>query len=98
PNAHHRHRTTRKLAISPYLPVTDKPYDQRTSMYMLAASMHHALSNYAPPHYPTFPPVRQLNPAASPALEAILTRALVEDAAGRYQSYADMQRELRRLL
>src|SRR5438270_8084734 len=25
-----QHRTTRKLAISPYVPVQDKPYDQRT--------------------------------------------------------------------
>src|SRR5207249_85346 len=34
------HRTTRKLAISPYLPVQDKHFDQRTCIYSLAACMH----------------------------------------------------------
>src|SRR5205807_1229482 len=36
-------RTTRKLGVSPYLPIQDKTYDQRTNIYTLAASMHHAL-------------------------------------------------------
>ena len=91
-------RTTRKIAISPYLPVKDTPYDQRTCIYMLAASMHHALTNYAPPHYPTFPAVRTLNPLISPELEAILTRALMEEREARYQSYAEMQRDVKKLL
>src|SRR5205807_6650060 len=52
------HRTTRKLAISPYLPVKDKPYNRRTCIYMLAACMHHALTNYAPPYYLSYPAVR----------------------------------------
>ena len=93
-----RHRTTRKLAISPYLPVQDKPYDQRTCIYMLAASMHYALTNYPPPHYPAYPPVRTLNPAISPALEMILSRALMEDSKDRYQSYGEMQKDIRGLL
>jgi len=97
-NGSSKHRTTRKLAISPYLPIQDKPYDQRTCIYALAASMHHVLTNYAPPHYPAYPPVRLLNPAISPQLEAILSRALMEDSTARYQSYAEMQRELQRLL
>ena len=91
--ATHR-RTTRKLAISPYLPIQDKPYDKRTSIYMLAATMHHALTNIAPPHYPIYPPVRMLNPNVSPELEAILSRALLEEAAVRYQSYEAMQRDV----
>jgi serine/threonine protein kinase len=93
-----RHRTTRKLALSPYLPIKDTRYDRRTSIYMLAATMHHVLSNQAPPHYPSYPPLRQLNPAVSPALEAILSRALMEEASARYQSYQEMQRDLKRLL
>lgn len=92
------HRTTRKLLISPYLPIQDKPYDRRTSMYALAASMHHALTNIAPPHYPTYPPVRQLNLNVSPQLEAILARALQEDPVLRYQSYAEMKQDVQRLL
>lgn len=91
-------RTTRKLAVSPYLPIQDKIYDQRTCIYALAASMHHALTNVAPPHYPTYPPVRLLNPAVSSALERILSRALSEDMAQRYQSYEELKREVQRLL
>ena len=97
-NGSSKHHTTRKLAISPYLPVQDKPYDQRTCIYSLAASMHFALTNYAPPHYPTFPAVRLLNATVSPALEAILSRALMENAAERYQSYTELQQDLRKLL
>ncbi|GCF10508.1 protein kinase domain-containing protein [Dictyobacter arantiisoli] len=91
-------RTTRKLAISPYLPIQDKIYDQRTAIYALAASMHHTLSNIAPPHYPTYPPIRLLNSAVSPALERILTRALSEDIYVRYRSYAEMKQDVQRLL
>jgi serine/threonine protein kinase len=93
-----RHRTTLKIALSPYLPVKDQPYDQRTCIYMLAASMHHMLTNYAPPHYPAYPHVRTLNPAVSPRLEAILSKALMEDREYRYQSYAEMKRDLMRIL
>lgn len=91
-------RTTRKLIISPYLPIQDKPYDQRTSIYMLAATMHHALTNIAPPHYPTYPPVRMLNPDVSSELETILCRALLEEAALRYQSYEAMRRDVQKLM
>ncbi|GCE19794.1 hypothetical protein KDK_35940 [Dictyobacter kobayashii] len=93
-----RRRTTRKLAVSPYLPIQDKSYDQRTCIYALAASMHHALSNVAPPHYPAYPPIRLLNPKVSPALERILSRALSEDMALRYQSYEEMKQDVQRLL
>jgi serine/threonine protein kinase len=93
-----RIRTTRKLAISPYLPIQDKPYDQRTCIYALAASMHHALTNIAPPHYPSYPPVRMLNPLISPELEAILARALVEEKTSCYQTYEAMKRDVQRLL
>jgi serine/threonine protein kinase len=93
-----RIRTTRKLTISPYLPIQDKPYDQRTCIYALAASMHHALTNVAPPHYPIYPPVRLLNPYISATLEAILSRALAEDRTVRYQSYTALKQDLQRLL
>ncbi|HEX7736916.1 MAG TPA: hypothetical protein VF458_18870, partial [Ktedonobacteraceae bacterium] len=93
-----RHRTTRKIAISPYLPLKDPYYDQRTCIYTLAASMHHMLTNNPPPHYPTYPPVRVLNSDVSPELERILSLALMEDVSARYQSYADIQRDLKKLL
>ena len=92
------HRTTRKIDISPYVPVKDIPFDHRTCIYMLAASMHHALTNVAPPHYPSFPPAHTLNPLISVELEAILSRALQEERQLRYQSYAEMQRDVKKLL
>jgi len=92
------HRTTRKLAISPYLPVQDKHFDQRTCIYSLAACMHYALTNYAPPHYPAFPPVRMLNPNISFALETKLSRTLKEDNREQYQSYGEIQKDIRKLL
>lgn len=91
-------RTTRNLGISPYLPIQDKPYDQRTCIYALAATLHHALTNVAPPHYPAYPSVRVLNPNVSPALEAIFSRALLEDNTARYQSYEALKQDVRKLL
>ncbi|GCE13824.1 hypothetical protein KTT_36830 [Tengunoibacter tsumagoiensis] len=91
-------RTTRKLAVSPYLPIQESAYDQRTCLYSLAACMHHALTNVAPPHYPTYPPVRLLNPQVSAELERILSRALLEEQRARYQSYAEFKRALQPLL
>ena len=67
-------------------------------MYMLAACMHHALTNITPPHYPSFPAVRTLNSLISVELEAILSRALQEERQLRYQSYAEMQRDVKKLL
>ena len=98
-----KHLTTRKIQVSVYTPIKDAPFpfdyrDHRTCIYMLAASMHQALTNYAPPHYPVFPPARQLNPLISPELEAILNRALQEEPRARYQSYAEMKRDVQRLL
>lgn len=98
PDALQQHRTTRKIAVSPYLPVKDSTYDQRTCIYMLAASMHHALTNNPPPHYPAYPAVRILNPDVSAELERILSLALMEDVAARYQGYPEIQRDLKKLL
>ena len=97
-NATGNHRTTRKIATSAYIPVKDTPYDHRTCIYMLAACMHHVLTNVAPPHYPSFPAARTLNSLISVELEAILSHALMEDREKRYQNYADMQRDVKKLL
>jgi serine/threonine protein kinase len=93
------HSTTRKLANSPYLPSHDKPpYDQRTAIYELAAIMHHALTNVAPPHSSAYPPVCLLNPQVSPELENILSHALIEERTRRYQSYEEMKKDVQQLL
>jgi len=39
-----------------------------------------------------------LNPSVSPTLEMILSRALMEDSKDRYQSYAEMQKDIKGLL
>ena len=90
--------TTQKVGLSPYAPVKDMPYDQRTCIYMLAATMHHAITNYTPPHYPAYPSARILNPAVSPEFENILNHALAEEPARRYQNYAQMKRDIQELL
>lgn len=91
-----RNLTTRKIDFSPYAPVRDYVPDRRTCIYMLAATMHHALSN-DPPQFP-FPPIRTLNPLVSPALEAVLSRALQEERELRYQGYAEMKRDIQQLV
>jgi hypothetical protein len=60
--------------------------------------MHHALTNVAPPHYPSFPSIRALNPLITVELEDILNRALQEERQLRYQSYAEMQKDVKKLL
>jgi hypothetical protein len=60
--------------------------------------MHHALTNIGPPHYPSYPSVRLLNPQVSPALESILNRALIEERTRRYQSYEEMKKDVQQLL
>lgn len=95
--------TTRSIPNSPYLPPKDTStsYDQRTSIYMLAATMHHALTNYAPEVYPAIKPplpVHMFSPWVMPTLAAILYYALQENPAQRYQSYQEMQREVKKLL
>ena len=39
-----------------------------------------------------------LNPDVSPALERILSRALIEESSARYQSYEALKRDIQRLL
>ncbi len=60
--------------------------------------MHHVVTNVAPPLYPTYPPAHLLNPGISPAFEAILSRALLEEGSARYQTYAAMQKDVQQLL
>ncbi|HVB61858.1 MAG TPA: protein kinase [Ktedonobacteraceae bacterium] len=91
---------TQPLVISPYLPTGDKVqhYDQRTCIYSLAACMHYALTNFPPPHFPGYPPIRELNPSVSAALQDVLERALKENRNERYQSFIEMKADLKPLL
>jgi serine/threonine protein kinase len=96
-------RATRKLnlstALSPYSPLEGATKDQRTLMYSLAACAYYALSNREPEPQigKALPQIRTLNSAVTPELEAILTRALQTRSKDRYQSYGEMQDDIKNL-
>ncbi|MBN2098434.1 MAG: hypothetical protein JW753_02430, partial [Dehalococcoidia bacterium] len=81
-------------------------------IFALGATGYFLLTGFLPPHSPelqsygspqpsdfspVFPPIRTLNPAVSPALEAILARALNLAVDKRYASPDDMRRDLEKL-
>ncbi len=74
--------------------------DGRSDLYALAATIHHLVTNRDPRNYPPFayPSARSLNPKLSPALDQILTKALNIDANKRYQTAADMKRDVDSIL
>jgi serine/threonine protein kinase len=74
--------------------------DGRSDLYALAATVHHLVTNRDPRNYPPFayPSARSLNPKLSQALDSILTKALNIDANKRYQTAADMKRDVDTIL
>jgi tRNA A-37 threonylcarbamoyl transferase component Bud32 len=66
--------------------------DERSDVFALGATLHRLLTGYDPEHGPpfTFPPVRSLNSAISPALAAVVARAIELDPAQRFPSAALM--------
>jgi outer membrane protein assembly factor BamB/tRNA A-37 threonylcarbamoyl transferase component Bud32 len=64
-------------------------------IYSLGATLHHALTRRDPRLEPPFSfaerPIRRINPAVSPELEAIVNRALEYDPANRFKSAAEMK-------
>ena len=96
------YRATRQLslieAFSPYVPLEGGTYNQQTLMYSLAACAHYALSNSEPSFGTPLLPIRSLNDSVSPALEAILGRALKKSGPDRYQTYQEMQKDIKGLL
>ncbi len=74
--------------------------DARSDLYALAATIHHLVTNRDPRNYPPFayPSARSLNPKLSPALDQVLTKALTIDASKRYQTAADMKRDIDNIL
>jgi tRNA A-37 threonylcarbamoyl transferase component Bud32 len=70
--------------------------DPRSDVYALGATLHHLLTAYDPEHGTpfTFPLVRDLNPACSPDLAVVITRALLLNPGDRYPSALAMQEEL----
>lgn len=74
--------------------------DPRSDLYALAATMHYLLTKRNPRNYPPFiyPPVRTLNPQLSSDVENVLTHALQNDITQRYQSAAEMKRDIDAIL
>ena len=64
---------------------------QRAFTGETAAVVHNAILNQTPI------PTRELNPAVTPAIEAILNRALEKDRRNRYQTAAELSSELQRI-
>ena len=67
-------------------------------IYALGATLHHALTRRDPRLEPPFSfderPVRKMNPAISPDLEAVIATALQYNAQDRFPSAADMKEAL----
>jgi len=67
-------------------------------IYALGATLHHLLTRHDPRLEAPFSfndrPIRQLNPAVSPQLEAVIFKALAYEPEDRYQSAAEMKAAL----
>lgn len=75
--------------------------DERSDIYALGATMYHLLTNSYPPHarLPGAPtPVIQINPQVSPQVSDIVTRSMHKERSQRFQSAAEMKREIDALL
>ncbi len=75
--------------------------DARSDIYALGATLYNLLTKSLPVDAPSrrinptlFSPPRQLNPRISPAVEAIILKAMAEDPPDRYQTAIDMYRAI----
>ncbi|MCU0492149.1 MAG: PQQ-binding-like beta-propeller repeat protein [Chloroflexaceae bacterium] len=75
--------------------------EAQSDLYALGATLHHLLTNSDPRLETPFTfqerPIRTLNPAVSPEMEAIINRALEYDMATRWSSADEMRQALARL-
>ncbi|TMC19910.1 MAG: hypothetical protein E6J34_14240 [Chloroflexi bacterium] len=73
--------------------------DPSSDLYSLAATLYHAVTGYDPHERLAFfhPPVRRLNPAVTPQMEAMLTRQLSLSKAQRYANPSEMQKDFEAL-
>ncbi|MBK9713478.1 MAG: PD40 domain-containing protein [Kouleothrix sp.] len=67
--------------------------DQRSDIYSLGATLFQLLSGQVPATVPP-PPLASVSPAVSPDLAQLVARATSVDPAARYQSVAELRRDL----
>src|SRR5919204_2684700 len=72
--------------------------DARSDIYSLGATMHHLLTGRDPSRFPPFqfPPVRDLNPAVSADMAAIVERAVRTERERRFATAEEMREALER--
>jgi serine/threonine protein kinase len=77
-----------------------KHADTSSDLYSVAATLHHAVTGYAPSERVSFfyPPARRLNPTVSQGMGAILSRQLRLSSPQRYATPSEMQKDLLALL
>jgi len=71
--------------------------DARSDVYSLGVTLFHLVTGHSPMEYitqPNLPPIRQLDPSLSPALEASIIRATQWDPNARQQSMNELRYEL----
>jgi len=68
--------------------------EPRSDIYSLGATMHCLLSGVIPPGPYAFKPLRSLNPAVSPAVEAIIMKTLAMSPGDRYKNIQEMKEAL----
>lgn len=76
--------------------------EPQSDLYALGATLHHLLSGNDPRMETPFTfherPLRQVNPAVSPEMEAVVMRALEYELAARWSSAAEMRQALQNVI
>jgi len=69
--------------------------DARSDIYALGVTLHQLLTRYDPSLSPfNLPPARNVNPALSPAMEAVIAKATQPDVTARFQTATEMKQAL----